>query len=100
MKTLISFSVLLVSLTLGAADRPNIVVIVSDDQGYADVSYNPHSPPEVSTPHIDALAAESVICTSGYASGHVCSPTRAGLLSSAVQHGRMAAVQPYRRSTG
>ena len=85
MKTLISFSTLLVSLTLGAADRPNIVVIVSDDQGYADVSYNPHSPPEVSTPHIDALAAESVICTSGYASGHVCSPTRAGLMTGRYQ---------------
>ncbi|MEM7147516.1 MAG: sulfatase-like hydrolase/transferase [Verrucomicrobiota bacterium] len=64
---------------------PNIVVIISDDQGYADVSYNPESPPEVSTPHIDALAAESVICTNGYASGHVCSPTRAGLMTGRYQ---------------
>ena len=43
------------------AAKPNIVVILTDDQGYADVSYNPHHPREVRTPHIDALAAESVI---------------------------------------
>ena len=40
-----------------ADEKPNIVIILTDDQGYADVSYNPHSPPEVSTPNIDALAA-------------------------------------------
>merc|ERR1712023_1000 len=62
---------------LQASDQPNIVIILTDDQGYADVSYNPHSPPEVSTPHIDALAVDGVIRTNGYASGHVCSPTRA-----------------------
>ena len=67
------------------ADKPNIVIILSDDQGYADVSYNPHSPPEVSTPHIDALADSSTICTQGYTSGHVCSPTRAGLMTGRYQ---------------
>ena len=44
-----------------AEEKPNIVVILTDDQGYADVSYNPHSPPEVSTPNIDALAHLSLI---------------------------------------
>ena len=85
MKTLTSLFLLLFGFAATAADRPNIVVIVSDDQGYADVSYNPHSPPEVSTPHIDALAADGVICTNGYASGHVCSPTRAGLMTGRYQ---------------
>jgi len=42
-----------------ADEKPNIVIILTDDQGYADVSYNPHSPPEVSTPNIDALAHSS-----------------------------------------
>ena len=42
-----------------AEEKPNIVIILTDDQGYADVSYNPHSPPEVSTPNIDALAHSS-----------------------------------------
>ena len=68
-----------------AGDKPNIVIILTDDQGYADVSYNPHSPPEVSTPHIDALAHSSIICTQGYTSGHVCSPTRAGLMTGRYQ---------------
>lgn len=68
-----------------AVDKPNIVIILTDDQGYADVSYNPHSPPEVSTPNIDALANSSVICTQGYTSGHVCSPTRAGLMTGRYQ---------------
>ena len=41
--------------------KPNIVIILTDDQGYADVSYNPHHPKEVSTPNIDKLARSSVI---------------------------------------
>ena len=68
-----------------AEEKPNIVIVLTDDQGYADVSYNPHSPPEVSTPNIDALARSSIICTQGYTSGHVCSPTRAGLLTGRYQ---------------
>jgi arylsulfatase A-like enzyme len=60
--------------------RPNIVVILTDDQGYADISFNPHHPPEVSTPHMDALAREGVFFKQAYISGSVCSPTRAGLM--------------------
>ena len=84
---------LLVSLTAACSiqlahaqiDRPNIVVIIADDQGYADVSYNPASPPEVSTPNIDKLAESGMIFTNGYASGYVCSPTRAGLMTGRYQ---------------
>jgi len=65
---------------------PNIVVILSDDQGYADISYNPNHSKEVNTPHIDALAKESVFFNQGYTSGHVCSPTRAGLMIGSYQH--------------
>ncbi len=63
---------------------PNIVVIVSDDQGYADSSCYDH-PKEVSTPAIDRMAAEGVRFTNGYASGYVCAPTRAGLLTGRYQ---------------
>jgi arylsulfatase A-like enzyme len=63
------------------ARRPNIVVILSDDQGYADVSFNPHHPKEVSTPQIDALARSGIVLTQGYVSSAVCSPTRAGLMT-------------------
>jgi arylsulfatase A-like enzyme len=66
-------------------DRPNIVVILSDDQGYADISFNPHHPREVSTAHMDALAREGVFFTQGYISGNVCSPTRAGLMTGRYQ---------------
>ena len=67
---------------VGAAanERPNIVVILTDDQGYADISFNPNHPKEVSTPHMDALAREGVFFSQAYTSGHVCSPTRAGLM--------------------
>ncbi len=63
-----------------SSKRPNIVVILTDDQGYADISLNPHHRAEVSTPHMDALAQDGVVFTHGYTSGHVCSPTRAGLM--------------------
>jgi arylsulfatase A-like enzyme len=59
---------------------PNIIVIVADDLGYADVLFNPLHPKEVTTPHLDSLAKESVICRQGYVSGHVCAPTRAGVM--------------------
>lgn len=71
---------------LAAASRPpNIVVILTDDQGYADISFNPHHPKEVSTPHLDALARESVWFSQGYITGNVCSPTRAGLMTGRYQ---------------
>lgn len=62
------------------AIQPNIVVILTDDQGYADISLNPHHADEVSTPYMDALAKDGVVFSQAYTSGHVCSPTRAGLM--------------------
>ncbi|MHC4520622.1 MAG: sulfatase-like hydrolase/transferase, partial [Planctomycetota bacterium] len=67
------------------AGPPNIVVILTDDQGYADISFNPHHPSEVSTPHMDALAREGVFFTQAYISGNVCSPTRAGIMTGRYQ---------------
>ena len=81
----LTFILIGISSIVLAEEKPNIVIILTDDQGYADVSYNPHSPPEVSTPNIDALAHTSIICTQGYTSGHVCSPTRAGLMTGRYQ---------------
>ena len=61
-----------------------MVLIVSDDQGYADISCYPH-PDEVSTPNIDRIASEGARMTDGYASCPVCAPTRAGLLTGRYQ---------------
>jgi arylsulfatase A-like enzyme len=69
---------------VGKKKPPNIVVILSDDQGYADVSYHDH-PKEVHTPAIDRLAASGIRMTNGYASAPVCAPTRAGLLTGRYQ---------------
>lgn len=65
------------------APRPNILIIVGDDMGYADVGF--HGCKDIPTPHLDALAAAGVRCTSGYVSGPYCSPTRAGLLTGRYQ---------------
>ena len=71
---------LLLPMNAAADSQPNIVVILTDDQGYADISLNPRHPEEVSTPHMDSLAEEGVVFSQAYTSGHVCSPTRAGLM--------------------
>jgi arylsulfatase A-like enzyme len=63
--------------------RPNIIVIVSDDLGYADIGVLGCK--DVPTPHIDSLARRGVRCTSGYVSHPYCSPTRAGLMTGRYQ---------------
>lgn len=67
------------------AAPPNILVIVADDLGYADVGFNPQYKAEVATPHLDAIARQGVICRQGYVTGQVCSPTRAGLMTGRYQ---------------
>jgi arylsulfatase A-like enzyme len=79
-------SLLAASAATAASSRPpNVVVILTDDQGFADISFNPHHPKEVSTPHMDALAREGVWFSQAYLTGNVCSPTRAGLITGRYQ---------------
>jgi arylsulfatase A-like enzyme len=59
--------------------KPNIVVILADDLGYADLGCQGCK--DIPTPHIDTLATNGIRCTSGYATHPVCSPSRAGLMS-------------------
>ncbi len=66
-----------------APAKPNILLIVGDDMGYADVGF--HGCKDIPTPNLDALAAAGVRFTNGYVTGPYCSPTRAGLLSGRYQ---------------
>lgn len=61
------------------AKRPNIIVIVADDMGYADIGV--HGSKDIPTPNIDSLARAGVRFTDGYVPGPYCSPTRAGLMT-------------------
>lgn len=65
------------------ARKPNIVVLVADDMGHADVGFEGCR--DIPTPRLDALAADGVRFSNGYVSGPYCSPTRAGLLTGRFQ---------------
>ncbi|GAA0715337.1 sulfatase-like hydrolase/transferase [Dactylosporangium roseum] len=64
--------------------RPNVVLILSDDHGYADRGATGIHP-DVRTPALDRLAAEGVTLTEGYVTAPVCSPSRAGLIAGQYQ---------------
>lgn len=64
--------------TAEAADRPNVVVFLSDDQGWGDLSSSGNG--DLSTPHVDSLAAEGASFDRFYVCP-VCSPTRAEFLT-------------------
>ena len=79
---ILSAGVLLMALcfiSYAQTSRPNIVVIVADDMGYADIG--PYGSKDIPTPNLDALARDGVRFTDAYVSGPYCSPTRAGLLT-------------------
>jgi arylsulfatase A-like enzyme len=63
--------------------RPNILVIVADDQGYNDLGIQGCK--DIPTPNIDTIGKNGVRCTNGYVSGPYCSPTRAGLMTGRYQ---------------
>jgi len=62
------------------AQRPNVLVIVSDDQGYGDISCYDH-PREVATPQMDRIALRGIRFEQGYANAYVCAPSRAAILT-------------------
>ncbi len=63
--------------------KPNIIVILTDDQGYGDVGYQGLK--DVPTPNMDSIARNGVQFTDGHVSCPVCSPTRAGLMTGRFQ---------------
>ena len=90
MKTLLSLRFLLgaiaamnvamgITVAASAESRPNIVLCMTDDQGWGDVGYNGH--PVLKTPNLDSMAREGVRFDRFYAAQHNCSPTRASVLT-------------------
>ena len=76
------------------SDRPNFLVIVADDLGYADLGVQGGK--DVPTPNIDALAAGGMRFTNGYTSGCVCSPTRVGIVTGRYQQRTGHDANPHR----
>ena len=75
---LVAFSTL--SVAHGAdVSKPNIILVMADDQGWGDVGYNGH--PFVKTPELDAMAKAGFVFDRFYAGAPVCSPTRASVMT-------------------
>ncbi|MCM2369829.1 sulfatase-like hydrolase/transferase [Aporhodopirellula aestuarii] len=85
MKLLLTFLFLATTAcsVCSADDRPNIIVIMADDMGYADAGFTGAT--DIQTPNLDALAASGVTFTSGYVTHPYCGPSRAGLMSGRYQ---------------
>ncbi len=62
-----------------AGNKPNFVIIFTDDQGYQDVGC--FGSPSIKTPNLDRMAAEGMRFTDFYSAASVCSPSRAALLT-------------------
>jgi arylsulfatase A-like enzyme len=102
--TLLLSSLLLAAPSLLAATPrlPNVVVILSDDQGYGDAGFNGGG--QIPTPNLDRLAAGGVVFTSGYVTFPTCAPSRAGLITGRYPQRfgfeRNTAWQPHNPGTG
>ncbi|MCH9023270.1 MAG: sulfatase-like hydrolase/transferase, partial [Planctomycetes bacterium] len=66
------------------AKPPNVLLIISDDQGWSDYSFMGH--PVIKTPHIDRLASQSLVFTRGYVPSSLCRPSLATLATGLFPH--------------
>jgi arylsulfatase A-like enzyme len=80
--TLIMLSGLLLSAQQDK-DKPNLIVIMTDDMGYADVGFNGCK--DIPTPNIDSIAYNGAHIVNGYVSFPVCGPSRAGFITGRYQ---------------
>jgi arylsulfatase A-like enzyme len=84
--------ILLKPVSVAAAERPNVVLIITDDQGWGDLGF--HGNDRIKTPNLDALARKSVVLKNFYVSP-VCAPTRASLMTGRYNY-RTGAIDTYR----
>ncbi len=91
------------AVAIRAADkpeRPNVIVIMTDDMGYGDLGC--YGSRDIKTPHLDRLAATGVRLTNFYSNGPVCTPTRAALMTGRWQQrvGLEWAIYPGQKEPG
>ncbi len=81
------FLLLASTLLASAAEKPNVLVLFSDDAGYADFGFQAHADPALAalTPNLTRLAREGAVFRQAYVTGAVCSPSRAGALTGRYQ---------------
>jgi len=72
-------SPMMFGLPSNAAEQPNILVFLTDDQGWGDMGCYGH--PEIKTPHLDAFAKQGLKLNQCYAGCSVCSPSRSAILT-------------------
>ena len=77
--TLLAALLLTPLAALQAADKPNLLILFTDDMGYADIGA--YGCKDIPTPHLDRLAAEGTRFTSAYTVAPICVPSRMGLMS-------------------
>lgn len=75
---------LLAVLFAQASERANVIIILTDDHGYADLGAYGLSK-DIRTPHLDELAQNGVLMTNGYATAPQCVPSRAGIVTARYQ---------------
>lgn len=87
-KTLIIVSITIVTSAFAqerkASERPNIIVFMADDMGYADTGFT--GAKDIKTPNLDNLAKNGVFFKQGYANHAYCGPSRAALMAGRYQH--------------
>jgi arylsulfatase A-like enzyme len=77
--SILSLFCLVFAAWLKAVDSPNVILIMTDDQGWGDVGYIGH--PHITTPALDEMAANGVVFKRFYSASPVCSPTRGSVLT-------------------
>ncbi|WP_440874107.1 sulfatase family protein [Thalassotalea sp. PLHSN55] len=108
MKLTIKFILLLTTIVAshsvfaqGSKDSPNVIVIISDDQGYADIGATGLAKDDVHTPSLDRLAKSGTRFTDAYVTAPICNVSRLGLITGtynqrqgAYWYGNKAAIHP------
>lgn len=77
------FLSVLLPASISSAVKPNFLILFVDDMGYSQPSYQPLGGDNgtIATPHIDQLASEGMVFTDWYSAFHVCSPSRAAMVT-------------------